>query len=107
VPSVAEGEQHPQLAVYQIAVREGGFTDLTGERPQLGGAELVFLRKEMSGGLPGRRTQPALPAERPTWADALLDRTRGRHPGRGVPGAAQRRLRHLRVPHVVPCPGRR
>jgi RecB family exonuclease len=77
VPSVAEGAQHPQLAVYQLAVREGGFTALTGDSPQLGGAELVFLRKEMSGGMPGRRGQPALPDERPTWADALLERTAG------------------------------
>jgi superfamily I DNA/RNA helicase/RecB family exonuclease len=75
VPSVADAERHPQLAVYQLAVREGGFAGVTGDSPQLGGAELVFLRKEMSGGLPGRRTQGALPDERPTWADDLLDRT--------------------------------
>ena len=75
VPSVAAAAEHPQLAVYQLAVREGGFEGHTGAQPQLGGAELVFLRKEMRGGLPVERTQPPLPAERPTWADELLRRT--------------------------------
>jgi RecB family exonuclease len=75
VPSVREAAEHPQLAVYQLAVREGGFVGHTGADPQLGGAELVFLRKEMSGGLPGERTQPPLAGERPTWADELLRRT--------------------------------
>ncbi|MDQ1694659.1 MAG: hypothetical protein QOJ03_12 [Frankiaceae bacterium] len=77
MPSVAEGRQHPQLAVYQIAVREGAFAGVTGDDPQLGGAELIFLRKEMSTGLPGSRTQAPLPPERPTWADELLERTAG------------------------------
>jgi superfamily I DNA/RNA helicase/RecB family exonuclease len=75
VPSLQAAAEHPQLAVYQLAVREGGFAEHTGSEPQLGGAELVFLRKEMSTGLPGERTQPALPDGRPTWADELLDRT--------------------------------
>jgi RecB family exonuclease len=77
MPSTADAEKNPQLGVYQLAVRAGAFAELTGDAPELGGAELVFLRKEMSGGLPGRRTQSALPAERPTWADDLLDRTAG------------------------------
>jgi superfamily I DNA/RNA helicase/RecB family exonuclease len=75
VPSLQAAAEHPQLAVYQLAVREGGFSQHTGPDPRLGGAELVFLRKEMSTGLPGERTQPALPDEQPTWADELIERT--------------------------------
>ncbi|MER7412736.1 ATP-dependent helicase [Streptomyces cacaoi] len=44
-PTGAEVAHHPQLAVYQLAVREGAADPLfDGERPQPGGAELVHLR---------------------------------------------------------------
>ncbi|OEV05954.1 RecB family exonuclease, partial [Streptomyces oceani] len=44
-PSGAEIAEHPQLAVYQLAVREGAADGLFGgERPPPGGAELVQLR---------------------------------------------------------------
>jgi len=69
----------PQLGVYQLAVREGGFRDAVGEAQaegaHLGGAELVWLRSDRRGGLPQVQRQAALPAESLTWADDLIDRT--------------------------------
>ncbi|MDJ1136656.1 ATP-dependent helicase [Streptomyces iconiensis] len=44
-PTGPEVARHPQLAVYQLAVREGAADSLfDGERPEPGGAELVHLR---------------------------------------------------------------
>ncbi|UNT01193.1 ATP-dependent helicase [Streptomyces tubbatahanensis] len=44
-PTGPEVERHPQLAVYQLAVREGAADALfDGRRPEPGGAELVHLR---------------------------------------------------------------
>ncbi|MEU6226100.1 ATP-dependent DNA helicase [Streptomyces sp. NPDC047042] len=45
-PTAAEVARHPQLAVYQLAVREGAVDDVfDGVRPEPGGAELVQLRQ--------------------------------------------------------------
>ncbi|WP_128434516.1 ATP-dependent helicase [Streptomyces cyaneus] len=45
-PSAAEVARHPQLAVYQLAVREGAVDEaFDGVRPEPGGAELVQLRQ--------------------------------------------------------------
>jgi RecB family exonuclease len=65
----------PQLAVYQIAVREGAFAEHVPAGGTSGGAELVYLRTEYASGLPVVRDQPALPDSSPTWADELVDRT--------------------------------
>ncbi|MGK5626919.1 ATP-dependent helicase [Streptomyces sp. URMC 123] len=44
-PSGPEVARNPQLAVYQLAVREGALDDVfDGRTPELGGAELVHLR---------------------------------------------------------------
>jgi RecB family exonuclease len=44
--STADVARHPQLAVYQLAVREGAVDEFfDGERPEPGGAELVQLRQ--------------------------------------------------------------
>ncbi|GAA2465845.1 ATP-dependent DNA helicase [Streptomyces macrosporus] len=65
-PTAAEVEHHPQLAVYQLAVREGAL-DGTGERLEPGGAELVQLRigapkKEGGDAFPAVQRQRALPS---------------------------------------------
>jgi superfamily I DNA/RNA helicase/RecB family exonuclease len=73
--SVADVAADPQLAAYQLAVREGGLAETLGEVPTLGGAQLVFLRREMATGLPAVRNQPALPDESVTWAHELVART--------------------------------
>jgi superfamily I DNA/RNA helicase/RecB family exonuclease len=59
-PTAAEVEHHPQLAVYQLAVREGALDGVGGfdGRPEPGGAELVQLRI----GAPRKEGGDALPA---------------------------------------------
>ncbi|WP_329271204.1 ATP-dependent helicase [Streptomyces sp. NBC_01451] len=65
-PTAAEVARHPQLAVYQLAVREGAVDEaFDGVRPEPGGAELVQLRQgaaKKDGGetLPKVQAQPPL-----------------------------------------------
>ncbi len=57
-PKVAE---HPQLGVYQVAVREGAVSDLDGlDAAVSGGAELVQLRAGSKDGHPKVQSQPPL-----------------------------------------------
>ncbi|WP_436842927.1 UvrD-helicase domain-containing protein [Streptomyces venezuelae] len=80
-PSAAEVARHPQLAVYQLAVREGAADDLfEGVRPEPGGAELVQLRQgaaKKNGGeaLPKVQAQEALSGE---WIGDLLATAAGK-----------------------------
>jgi superfamily I DNA/RNA helicase/RecB family exonuclease len=68
---------HPQLGVYQLAVREGavdGLEAFTGERPEPGGAELVQLRQPAGKDRedqPRVQPQPAL-GDDPGWVEGLL-----------------------------------
>ncbi|UWE12361.1 UrvD/REP family ATP-dependent DNA helicase [Actinacidiphila bryophytorum] len=72
---------HPQLAVYQLAVREGAVDPLFGGRtPPAGGAELVQLRlgatrREGGDALPAVQRQEPLTGE---WAQELLATAAGR-----------------------------
>jgi superfamily I DNA/RNA helicase/RecB family exonuclease len=59
--------EEPQLGVYQLAVREGGFEGLPRES---GGAELWQLRRESKGVLK-RQPQPPL-ADGDSWAEELV-----------------------------------
>lgn len=92
-PSGAEVARHPQLAVYQLALREGAADHLfDGRRPAPGGAELVHLRLEAprrEGGEPlpvvQRQDAPPQPAEaaggeavREEWIGDLLANAAGR-----------------------------
>ncbi|MHA5050896.1 ATP-dependent helicase [Streptomyces sp. SD15] len=80
-PSATEVAHHPQLAVYQLAVREGAVDDaFDGERPEPGGAELVQLRQgaaKKNGGetLPKVQTQEPLQGE---WVGDLLATAAGK-----------------------------
>jgi superfamily I DNA/RNA helicase/RecB family exonuclease len=65
--------QDPQLGVYQVAVREGAFADVVSDPAGPGGAELVYLRKQLRNGQPNIRSQP--PLDDSTWADDLIRRT--------------------------------
>ncbi|WP_182858519.1 ATP-dependent DNA helicase [Propionibacterium ruminifibrarum] len=63
VPTQKQLAAHLQLGAYQLAVAEGACADLTGPRPDLGGAELVHLRVPQSAKEPGQPkvlTQPSI-----------------------------------------------
>ncbi|MFJ8072982.1 ATP-dependent helicase [Streptomyces sp. NPDC096176] len=80
-PTKDEVARHPQLAVYQLAVREGAVDEVFGgRRPEAGGAELVQLRqpaakKEGGDALPKVKAQEALAGE---WVGDLLATAAGR-----------------------------
>ncbi|MFJ9433766.1 UvrD-helicase domain-containing protein [Streptomyces sp. NPDC101490] len=80
-PTRDEVARHPQLAVYQLAVREGALDGvLDGPRPEPGGAELVQLRqgapkKEGGDALPKVQAQEPLAGE---WVGDLLAHAAGR-----------------------------
>ncbi|MFD4140284.1 UvrD-helicase domain-containing protein [Streptomyces sp. NPDC058572] len=80
-PTRDEVARHPQLAVYQLAVREGAVDEaFGGHRPEPGGAELVQLRqpaakKEGGEALPKIQAQEPLAGE---WVGDLLATAAGR-----------------------------
>ncbi|MFD8969067.1 ATP-dependent helicase [Streptomyces sp. NPDC059568] len=80
-PTKDEVARHPQLAVYQLAVREGALDEVfDGHRPEPGGAELVQLRqpapkKEGGEQLPKVQAQEPLAGE---WVGELLTTAAGR-----------------------------
>lgn len=83
-PTAREVERHPQLAVYQLAVREGAVDDaFDGVRPEPGGAELVQLRQgaaKRDGGeaLPKVQAQEALEGPGGEWVGELLATAAGK-----------------------------
>ncbi|MGR4881990.1 ATP-dependent helicase [Streptomyces sp. LARHCF249] len=80
-PTKDEVARHPQLAVYQLAVREGAVDEVfDGVRPAPGGAELVQLRqgapkKEGGDEVPRIQAQQPLDGE---WVGDLLATAAGR-----------------------------
>ncbi|WP_406421917.1 ATP-dependent helicase [Streptomyces sp. NBC_00873] len=80
-PTKDEVARHPQLAVYQLAVREGAVDEIfDGHRPAPGGAELVQLRqpapkKEGGDALPKVQAQEPPTTE---WVSDLLATAAGR-----------------------------
>ncbi|AZM60155.1 MULTISPECIES: ATP-dependent helicase [unclassified Streptomyces] len=80
-PSAKEVERHPQLAVYQLAVREGAVDEaFDGERPEPGGAELVQLRQGAAR-RDGGETLPKVQAQEPLegeWIGDLLATAAGK-----------------------------
>ncbi|MFJ3208667.1 UvrD-helicase domain-containing protein [Streptomyces flaveolus] len=83
-PSSAEVARHPQLAVYQLAVREGAVDEaFDGVRPEPGGAELVQLRQgaaKRDGGetLPKVQGQDSLAGPEGEWVGDLLATAAGK-----------------------------
>ncbi|WP_406006877.1 ATP-dependent helicase [Streptomyces sp. NBC_00637] len=83
-PTTREVERHPQLAVYQLAVREGAVDEaFDGVRPTPGGAELVQLRQSAAkrdGGesLPKVQAQEALEGAAGEWVGDLLATAAGK-----------------------------
>ncbi|MFD8254626.1 ATP-dependent helicase [Streptomyces werraensis] len=80
-PSSKEVERHPQLAVYQLAVREGAVDEVfDGVRPEPGGAELVQLRQGAAK-RDGGETLPKVQAQEPLegeWVGDLLATAAGK-----------------------------
>ncbi|MFF8098385.1 UvrD-helicase domain-containing protein [Streptomyces sp. NPDC016640] len=80
-PSSAEVARHPQLAVYQLAVREGAVDDVfDGTRPEPGGAELVQLRQGAAR-RDGGEILPKVQAQEPPageWVGDLLATAAGK-----------------------------
>ncbi|WP_063838072.1 ATP-dependent helicase [Streptomyces yangpuensis] len=80
-PTKDEVARHPQLAVYQLAVREGAVDEVfDGLRPTPGGAELVQLRqgaaiREGGDAVPKVQAQEPLDGE---WVGDLLATAAGR-----------------------------
>ncbi|MFD7130111.1 ATP-dependent helicase [Streptomyces sp. NPDC059894] len=83
-PTAREVERHPQLAVYQLAVRQGAVDEaFDGVRPEPGGAELVQLRQgaaKRDGGesLPKVQAQEALEGASGEWIGDLLATAAGK-----------------------------
>ncbi|MFH8443773.1 ATP-dependent helicase [Streptomyces sp. NPDC018026] len=83
-PTSAEVARHPQLAVYQLAVREGAVDEVfDGVRPQPGGAELVHLRQgapKRDGGetLPKVQAQESQEGPEGEWVGDLLATAAGK-----------------------------
>ncbi|MEV5945059.1 ATP-dependent DNA helicase [Streptomyces sp. NPDC051993] len=80
-PTAAEVAAHPQLAVYQLAVREGAVDEaFDGRRPDPGGAELVHLRQSAPK-REGGDAYPKVQAQQPLageWVGDLLATAAGR-----------------------------
>lgn len=80
-PSSAEVARHPQLAVYQLAVRAGAVdAAFDGARPEPGGAELVQLRQGAAK-RDGGETLPKVQAQEPLegeWVGDLLATAAGK-----------------------------
>ncbi|MFF0485022.1 ATP-dependent helicase [Streptomyces sp. NPDC004435] len=80
-PTRDEVAHHPQLAVYQLAVREGALDGvLDGRRPEPGGAELVQLR-QAAPKKEGGDVLPKVQAQQPPegeWVGDLLATAAGR-----------------------------
>ncbi|MGW0668564.1 ATP-dependent helicase [Streptomyces sp. NPDC002746] len=80
-PTKDEVARHPQLAVYQLAVREGAVDDVfDGRRPESGGAELVQLRQPAPK-KEGGDAVPKVQAQQPPdteWVSELLATAAGR-----------------------------
>ncbi|MFJ6756496.1 ATP-dependent helicase [Streptomyces sp. NPDC091273] len=80
-PTKDEVARHPQLAVYQLAVREGAVDEVfDGLRPAPGGAELVQLRQGAAQ-RDGGDTVPKVQAQQPLdgeWVGDLLATAAGR-----------------------------
>ncbi|MGW3037756.1 ATP-dependent helicase [Streptomyces sp. NPDC001178] len=83
-PTAREVARHPQLAVYQLAVREGAVDEaFDGIRPESGGAELVQLRQGAAR-RDGGETLPKVQAQDPVegaageWVGELLANAAGK-----------------------------
>ncbi len=74
-PAAHQIDTHPQLATYQVALSEGGFSEMTGDGPRSDGAALVHVGSAGNRAVSVQR-QPALDTSiDPQWAHDLVERT--------------------------------
>lgn len=79
--SANEAQEHPQLAVYQLAAALGALSDAgeddrsdAGSGPQPGGARLLYVAKSSRDGQWTEREQPGLDEDRlRVWLDVVHD----------------------------------
>lgn len=112
--SAAEAAEHPQLGVYQLAVRSGALDEREapaggvspGARPpggrRLGRAELVHLSVEYADGMPKVRSQPPLGPGR-TWVDELLAEACRSAAGPDYPARVNGRCKRCTFRYVCPA----
>jgi len=80
IPTEKSLPEHKQLAVYQLAVRNGALDGLPGFEAgaSSGGAELVHLREAAKGDQDAPKVQQQLPPEGEPWIENLLADAAGR-----------------------------
>jgi superfamily I DNA/RNA helicase/RecB family exonuclease len=89
--------EHPQLAAYQLAVTEGGFSE--GMPAESGGARLV----QLGASVPGQQVQPAMSAfSNPDWVSQELARIASVLRGNVV--TARPGIGCTRCPARISCP---
>jgi superfamily I DNA/RNA helicase/RecB family exonuclease len=101
-PTAGEIAVHPQLGVYQLAVREGAVPD----RAEPGGAELVQLKAGNRDGSPKVQQQPPPEPDDAgmTWVDGMLRGAVARMVGESFPPTPGKACQYCQF-HAV-CPAR-
>jgi RecB family exonuclease len=106
-PTAPQVETHPQLGLYQLAVRHGALDELPAAagRPP-GGAELVHLRIDGKGGggLPSVQTQEAPQPGQPLGVEEPLAAAVARLVAEEFPPTPNERCE--RCPYARACPAR-
>lgn len=80
IPTEKSLPEHKQLAVYQLALRNGALADLPGfeDGAASGGAELVHLREPAKGDTEAPKVQQQGPPDGDPWIENLLADAAGR-----------------------------
>jgi superfamily I DNA/RNA helicase/RecB family exonuclease len=99
--SQAATEEHAQLGVYQLSVREGGLADVPADDVELGGAELVHLGATYADGRPKVRVQAPLPAGE-TWVHEVVADAARLAAGPGYPARRNSRCTTCAFRHMCP-----
>jgi RecB family exonuclease len=102
VASQAATDEHPQLGVYQLAVREAGLAEVVEPGQPLAGAALVHLGETYADGTAKVRTQGAL-ADGQTWVHALVADAVGLASGPGYPARRNARCPTCAFRHMCPA----
>ncbi len=102
VASQAATEEHAQLGVYQLSVREGGLAEVPADDVELGGAELVHLGATYADGRPKVRVQAPLPPGE-TWVHEVVADAARLAAGPGYPARRNSRCTTCAFRHMCPA----